>query len=150
MSFALSCIGKWLLVPVTAVGFIVFVIVAALTLTVAICAPFWLCEKLHEKLKTRFVLYSEFSSKVGAKFYSVATERALIVSLALLVLFGVSLLSYPQVLGKNGWFPCDECLPESWQSACAADREAAEAKDRAAFERMCATWEWTECKAVVP
>jgi hypothetical protein len=149
VSFALSCIGKWLLVPVTAVGFIIGVLAVVVVLGALLVGFLYLPVWISESLKVRYAKYADFLEKTKEK-RDRAADMALTLFICFCFAYVAGVLGYAQVLGKNGWFPCDECLPESWQSACAADREAAEAKDRASFERMCATWEWAECKAVVP
>ena len=46
-------------------------------------------------------------------------------------------------------FDCDTCLPESMRDKCEADREAAEARDRAQFLTLCERWNWTECPVIL-
>lgn len=149
MSFTLSCIGKWLLVPATAVGFILGVLALPVVLLAVsygfLSIPVW----INESLKVRYAKYANFLEKTKEK-RDRAADTALTLVLCLSFASVAGVIAYTQVLGKNGWFPCDACLPESWQTACTADREAAEARDRAEFEQMCATWEWAECKAVAP
>lgn len=75
-----------------------------------------------------------------------ATSRMLS-NLFLLLMIGwllvaTSFMGISMVLGPDGLFPCDSCMPTFLQQPC----ESKELQDRQTFERLCNKYHWPECR----
>ena len=142
MTWILTCGWKWLVASLMPLGMFGSVVVAAIALTGAIFVPVWGVSKLAY----RFI--PKTARAVTAWCYSPPLHPVLVLVLVLVLGFlGMGVVVSPEVV--EDLFDCDTCLPESMRDKCEADREAAEARDRAQFLTLCERWNWTECPVIL-